>query len=263
MRQQINRALIFLLILLSGSYGAFAQSDAEFPPKPSPPRLINDLAHVMSADEVDMLERKALAFSDSTSNQITIVTIKSIGEYEVGDYTTQLGNRWGIGKAGRNNGVLILAAINEHRMNISVGKGLEGALTDLTCGRIIRNEMAPAFREGNYYRGFDYALNAVAAATRGEYKGDGPKTSFSGKGGIVTSIIIVLIILWLIRRSGGGGGTYMSRRGWGGFAGGFLTGSMLGGGGGGWGGGGDSGGSGGFGGFGGGSFGGGGASGSW
>jgi uncharacterized protein len=223
----------------------------------------------MSADEQELLERKAVAFADSTSNQITIVTIKSIGDYEVSDYATQLGNRWGIGKAGRNNGVLILAAINEHRMNISVGKGLESALTDLVSGRIIRNEMAPAFREGKYYLGFDRALNAVKAATKGEYTGE-PRDDGKGVKGrsIVPIIIIILIVLWIMRRSGGGGGgTYMSRRGgMGGFGGGFLTGSILGGGfgggGGGWGGGGDSGG-GGFGGFGGGSFGGGGASGSW
>lgn len=232
--------------------------------------LVNDLAGVMSRDEVELLEEKAEAFEDSTSNQITIVTIKSIGIYDVSDYATKLGNRWGIGKAARNNGVLILVAINEHRMNISVGKGLEGALTDLVSGRIIRNEMAPSFREGKYYRGLDRALDAVAAATRGEYKADPKEKSGRGGGSIAVVLFIIIIIIFaIIRRSGGGGGGgyYMSRRGWGGFGGGFLTGSMLGGGwgsggsGGGWGGGGGS--SGGFGGFGGGSFGGGGASGSW
>jgi uncharacterized protein len=126
MRQYSSRMIrsVLLLCLVCISSMSFAQRNADFPQKPSPPRLVNDLAGVMSADEVELLERKVLAFSDSTSNQITIVTIKSIGDYDVSDYATQLGNRWGIGKAGRNNGVLILAAINEHRMNISVGKGL-------------------------------------------------------------------------------------------------------------------------------------------
>jgi uncharacterized protein len=268
-----NRALrrffvIVSLLLFCGGLSAFAQKDEEFPPVPNPPRLVNDLAGVMSKDEVQLLEEKALAFEDSTSNQITIVTVRSIGIYEVSDYATKLANRWGIGKAKRNNGVLILVAINEHRMNISVGKGLEGALTDLVSGRIIRNEMAPPFREGNYYRGFDRAIDAVAAATRGEYKADNDKGNpRPGLGGGVLVIIIIIVIMIIINRSrGGGGGGYMSRRGYGGFGGGFLTGSMLGGGwgggGGSWGGGGGSSG-GGFGGFGGGSFGGGGASGSW
>ncbi len=263
---RIVRSLL-VICLLGCSLITAAQSDTEFPPRPNPPRLVNDLANVLSPDEEHLLEQKALAFADSTSNEIAIVTIKSIGLYDVADYTTRLGNRWGVGKSSRNNGVLILAAINEHRMNISVGKGLEGALTDLVSGRIIRYEMAPAFREGSYYRGFDRAIDAVSAATRGEYAAEPRSTAKKvGRGSIIPLIIVVLIVLWLMRRGGGGGGTYMSRRGgMGGFGGGFLTGSILGGGfggGGGWGGG-DSGGGGGFGGFGGGSFGGGGASGSW
>src|ERR1043165_9812099 len=168
----MRRVLTVVAFLLAYTLPAFAQRDSEFPPRPSPPRLIYDLAGVMSADERELLEQKVRAFEGSTSNEISIVTVKSIGEYDVADYTTQLGNKWGVGKASKNNGVLILAAINDHRMNISVGKGLEGALTDLVSGRIIRNEMAPAFREGNYYRGFDRAVDAVAAATRGEYKGE-------------------------------------------------------------------------------------------
>lgn len=271
MNYSILRSLRFLfgLALCCMALNAWAQRDDEFPPVPSPPRLVNDLAGVMSKDEVALLEAKALAFEDSTSNQITIVTVRSIGIYDVQDYTIKLANRWGIGTAKRNNGVLILAAIDEHRMNISVGKGLEGALTDLVSGRIIRHEMAPSFREGNFYRGFDRALDAVAAATRGEYKSEEKRPPAGGvASGAIVLLIIILILFFIIRRSGGGGGggTYMSRRGWGGFGGGFLTGSMLGGGsnwggGSGWGGGSSSGG--GFGGFGGGSFGGGGASGSW
>lgn len=256
----MRRFLIIAALLLACAPTLFAQSDKDFPPRPNPPRLVNDLAGVMSPDEQALLEQKAEAFEDSTSNEVTIVTVRSIGLYDIADYATQLGNRWGIGKASKNNGVLILAAIADHRVNISVGKGLEGALTDLVSGRIIRNEMAPAFREGNYYLGFNRAFDAVAAATKGEYKGEDKKP---GRGGFITAIIIFLIILFIIRRiGGGGGGGYMSRRGFGGFGGGFLAGSMLGGmGRGGWGGG--SSGGGGFGGFGGGGFGGGGASGSW
>ena len=168
----MRRIILAIAVLLSCAIPVFAQKDSEFPPRPSPPKLVNDLAGVMSADERELLEQKARAFEDSTSNEICIVIVRSIGVYDVSDYNTKLGNLWGVGKASRNNGVLILAAVSDHRMNISVGKGLEGALTDLVSGHIIRNEMAPAFREGNYYRGFDRAIDAVSAATRGEYKGD-------------------------------------------------------------------------------------------
>jgi uncharacterized protein len=259
----MRRIFIIIALFFACAAPAFAQNDKDFPPRPNPPKLVNDLAGVLSADEAALLEQKAEEFEASSSNQVAIVTIKSIGSYDVEDYAVQVFNRWGIGTQKHENGVLILAAINEHRMNITTGKGLEGALTDLVCGRIIRNEMAPAFREGNYYLGFDRALTSVIAATKGEYKGEEKRGRNVGSKGIATAIVIFLIILWIIRRSGGGGGSYMSRRGFGGFGGGFLTGSLLSGGwgssGGGWGGGGGGG----FGGFGGGSTGGGGASGSW
>ena len=254
----LRNYLLILLVLLP----SFSFAD-DFPDKPVPPRLVNDLAHVMSADEVMLLERKLKAFSDSTTNQVSIVTIQSLGNYEVADYATQLGNRWGIGKKQRNNGVLILVAMQEHRMTIVVGRGLEGALPDITAGQIINREMKPSFRENNYYRGLDRATSAIMAATRGEYKAD----EASGDGSfipvaIVIGIFIFIIIFIISRRGGGGGGRYISRRGFDDFGGGFMTGSIFGSG---WGSGGSSGGGGdsGFGGFGGGSFGGGGASGSW
>jgi uncharacterized protein len=145
-------------------------------------------------------------------------------------------------------------------VNISTGYGLEGALPDIITGRIIRHEITPAFREGNYYKGFDKASDAIIAATKGEYKADdkGDKKDFS-VGAVVALIAIIYFVLWIISKIGGGGGNYMSGRGyrqWGG----SYWGGGFGGGGGGWGGGSSGGG---FGGFGGGSFGGGGSSGSW
>jgi uncharacterized protein len=245
---------VFLLLLTTV---AFAQ---DFPAQPNPPRLVNDLAHTMSADQVQKLEEKLEKFDKTTSTQITIVTIKSLGGYEVADYAVTLANKWGIGRKGKDNGVLLLAAIDDHRVNISTGYGLEGALPDVITGRIIRNEITPAFRAGDYYKGFDKAADAIIAATKGEYKAD-DKDNKKGVpvGGVVGLIAIVYFILWIISKIGGGGGNYMSGRGHRNWGGGYWGGG-FGGGGGGFGGG--SGG-GGFGGFGGGSFGGGGSSGSW
>ncbi len=252
----------FLLLLASGT--AFG---ADYPAKPYPPRLVNDLAGAMSGDEAALLETRLKLFSDSTSNQIAIVTIKSLGAHEVAEYADQLFNQWGIGTSEHKNGILILAAIDDHRIHISTGRGLEGALPDITAGQIIDEQIKPYFREQKYYQGFDAAATAIMAATRGEYKGNGAQKS-RGRGNMLPILVIIIVVLVIMsRRGGGGGGRYMSGRGYGGFGGGFLGGSILGsmlgsGGGGGWSGGGDSGG-GGFGGFGGGSTGGGGASGSW
>lgn len=245
--------------------------DKGIPDAPSPQRLVNDMAHVMTAGEQDQLEAKLRDFEKVTSNQITIVTIPTLGDYDVSDYAIKLGKKWGVGKSGRNNGVVILASIQEHKINISSGKGLEGALTDLMCGRIIRNEMVPLFREKDYYHGFSKAADAVIAVTKGEYKADEKHESKKGVSGaaIILAIVFIIFIIKMLGRGGrggGGGGNYMSRSGLGDIATGMIIGNLLGGRGGGFGGGsggGSSGGDSGFGGFGGGDFGGGGASGSW
>lgn len=256
----------FLLLLLP--LGLFA-AESDFPPRPSPPRLVNDLAHMMDEGQVAQLEAKLLHYEQTSSTQVTIVTITSLGDYDVAQYAIELGNRWGVGQKGKNNGVLILASKDDRKINISTGYGLEGALTDATSGRIIRNEIVPAFKDGQYYEGFVRGTDAVIEATKGEYKAD--KKGRSGKrdlpiGVIAIIIAVIYLVLWIMSKiGGGGGGSYMSGRGRRGLGGGYWGG--LGGFGGGFGGGswgGSSGGSsGGFGGFGGGSFGGGGASGSW
>ena len=266
------RLVLFLLLAVSAAFPGVLSAQA-IPEAPNPPRLVNDFAGTMNAGEVKKLEEKLLSFDRTTSTQITIVTVKSLGGYEVSQYAVELANKWGIGQRGKDNGVLVLAAIDDRRMNISTGYGLEGALPDVITGRIIRNEMTPAFRQGNYYQGFDRAADAIIAATKGEYKAEPSKKKSKdiSVGAIIAMIAVIYFILWILSKIGGGGGNYMSGRGYrrfdggfgGGFLGGFLGGSIgrgFGGGSSGWGGG---GGSGGFGGFGGGSFGGGGSSGSW
>lgn len=265
-RIQSYLRIVFALLLSVMSFTYTWAADDDFPVKPNPPRLVNDFAGMLSAAEASQLEAKLLQYEQSSSTQITVVTVKSIGMYEVAQYAIELGNRWGVGQKGKDNGVLILASKDDRKINISTGYGLEGALPDAVCGRIIRNEIVPNFKNGDFYAGFDKAADAIIAATKGEYTAD-EKTKKGGKPGIlviVILIILVYIILWIISKiGGGGGGSYMSGRGYRG----WDSGPWIGGGGfggsrgGGWGGGSSSGG--GFGGFGGGSFGGGGASGSW
>ena len=220
----------------------------------------------MDASQQAQLEQKLLDYERNTSTQITVVTIKNLGGYEIAQYAVELGNRWGVGHKGKDNGVLVLASMDDRKVNISTGYGLEGALTDATSGRIIRNEIVPSFKSGNYYEGFNKAADAIIAATKGEYTADKKDQREERNLPIGRIVLIIIILLFVLSRmGGGGGGGYMSRRGYrgfgGGFMGGFLGGSLGSGGfgGGSWGGG--SGG--GFGGFGGGGFGGGGASGSW
>ena len=246
----------WLLVLLLPLF-SIAQN---IPAKPQPPRLVNDLAGVLSADQVNTLERKLVAYDDTTSNQIAVVLVKTLNDYPIEEYALQLYRQWGIGNKTTNNGVLVLAAIDDRKIRIETGYGLEGALPDITANTIIANDIVPSFRNEAYFDGLDKATNSIIAAAAGEYKApaDYRNRGQQRRPPIGLIIAIIILILFFIRRNRGGGGGFMSRRGFGPIF--FPTGGGFGGG---FGGGGFGGGGGGFGGFGGGSSGGGGASGSW
>jgi uncharacterized protein len=267
------RSVAQLFILVSVSCGIEAQ---EFPEKPEPPRLVNDYAGMLTSREVNALEQKLVAYDDSSSTQIAIVTLSDLYGYDIADYAQRLAEKWGIGQKGLNNGIIILVKpetpeSSRGEVNISPGYGLEGVIPDIVCGQIIDNEIVPEFRAGNYYQGLDKATSILMSLASGEFPPDQyGKSKGSDLGGLAPFIffIIFLIIILFFRSSGGSNHKHLSSKGlplwmlltmlnsgskrhsgsWGGFSGG-----------GGFGGGG----SGGFGGFGGGSFGGGGASGSW
>ena len=242
-------------------------------PRPNPPRLVTDQAGVLSADEMQALEQKLVALDDSSSNQIAVVLIKTLNDRPVEEYATKLFREWGIGNKKTNNGVLILAAIDDRKVWIEVGYGLEGAIPDITASEIYRNIIVPAFKKQNYYEGLDNAVDALAKAAVGEYKVARKKDSSKPGGGssIITFLVILAIVLLFVGGGGFGGGGRRRRTGLDGLAEGLLLGSLLNGGnrGSGWGSGGfggggfGGGGGGGVGGFGGGSSGGGGAGGGW
>jgi uncharacterized protein len=256
--RKIIAAFLFILLYTTG----FAQ---DYPVKPN--KLVNDYTGTLSADQLAQLERKLVTFDDSTSTQVAIAMVKSVGDYDINEYALGLGRSWGVGGAKKNNGVMIVVALGDRKIAIQTGYGVEGALPDIITKRIIDNEIKPFFKEGNYYAGLDAGTTAIIKYTKGEYKNDNPKKP-SGKGGIgggFILIIIIAIIVIIIKKGGGGGGgnQVIGGRGVGNalFWGMLLGSSGRSSGGGGWGGG--SSGGGGFGGFGGGSFGGGGSSGSW
>jgi uncharacterized protein len=233
----------------------------QIPPRPSPPKLVNDLANVLSPEEEAALERKLVAYDDSTSNQVVILTVGTLEDYPIEEYALRVLRDWGIGNQETNNGVLIVAAIQDRKIRIETGYGLEGAIPDITAGQIINTDIVPAFRKENYYQGFDAATNSIIKAAAGEYKApeNYRQRGEKKRSPIGFIIIIIILILLFTRRNRGGGGGFMSRRGFGPI---IFPGGGWGSGGGGWSGGGGGFG-GGFGGFGGGSGGGGGASGGW
>lgn len=251
--------LIFLYIISIPAFGI------DFPLRPDPPRLVNDLAGMMSKDEADIIENKLVAFDDSTSIQIAVVTVTSLDGYPIDDYAFKLAEQWGIGQKETSNGVLLLISKNERKMFIATGYGMEGIMPDALCKRIITNDITPPFKRQQYFEGIDEGTTQMMLLAKGEYKGKGrvkSKAPFLGFGVVLFVLFIIFMtrfrsaksygslnnipwwVAWTLlnsgRRSGSGWGNFNS--GSGSFGGGS---------------------SGGFGGFGGGSFGGGGAGGSW
>ena len=251
---------------------SFQASTQDIPSRPKPPRLVNDFANILSDRQEQALEMKLRYFHDTTSNQITIVTVNSIGDYEPSMFAFEIGEQWKVGQSAFDNGVVILVKpkLNQRdrgQTYIAVGYGLEPAIPDAIAKRIVENEMIPSFQRSDYYSGLNKATDVIMLMAAGEITAEGynKQTSGSPLFGMLP-FIAILIIVFLIRstrsRTDGMGrsslpfwtalwlGSSMGRShsgSWNNFSGG---GSGFGGGGG-------------FGGFGGGSFGGGGAGGSW
>lgn len=250
--------LLFAIFLIQAGI-VFAQGT--IPEKPTPPRLVNDFAQILSPDELQSLESKLVAFNDSTSVQIAVVIVPTLGGYEKADYAQQLGQKWGVGGSKFNNGFVILVKPKTASENgeafIATGYGVEGSVPDATASDIVNNEMIPHFKQNDYYGGINAATDVLMSLVKGEFSADSYSKKKKGSSALFI-LIIIIVIIFLISRNNNNHRT-INRSGGGGLL--FFPWMM--GGGGSSGGGGFGGGGGGFGGFGGGSFGGGGAGGSW
>ncbi len=257
--------LILTFLLMLGNTNLSAQ---EIPDAPNPPCLVNDFAKILNQEEIRMLEQKLVRFSDTTSNQITIVTVNDLKGYAISDFAIQLGEKWKVGQAKLNNGVVIVVKpkIGNERGQafIAPGYGLEPVITDAVSRRMIENVLIPEFRKKNYYAGLDKATDDLMKLASGEIssKEYAKGKSLPAQATIVVLFVIIMIIFTMLRsarkysQSVGHGTSFWtalwlmstmnnSHNGsWSNFSGGSGSG-------------------GGFGGFGGGSFGGGGAGGSW
>lgn len=221
---------------------------------PRPDRLVNDYACILPESTIKQMEDSLRLLSNKTSNQITVVTVTDLYGYTPNQYATEIGERWGVGQKKVDNGVVILikpkTRSSKGQFYIATGRGLEGALPDVFCHRIIEDKVIPILKENNDYEKATWAaLKVIMPVCRGEYdyetyQDDEDLGPWGWAFMIGLLLVFIAIGIW-----GPSGGTYTSSG---------RTSSF---GGGGWGSSSSSGG--GWGGFGGGSFGGGGAGGSW
>ncbi|PBQ30358.1 methanol dehydrogenase [Sphingobacteriaceae bacterium] len=261
----MKKILIFLSIIFAGIL------NSQVAERPNPPRLYNNLSKefpdFLNASEAAQLEEKLEVFSNETSNQIVVVIVDDLNGLDASSYAFKIGNTWGVGKADKDNGIVILIKPTEadggRSLFIATGQGLEGAIPDLATKKIRDNEITPYLKNGEYFKALDNGTDVLMKLAKGEINVKDYTRERGGKGKTPLALIIIVIVVIILLRSmfggGGRGGRTFSSAGSA-----LFWGSMLGGsgrGGGGFGGGGSSGG--GFGGFGGGSFGGGGSGGSW
>ena len=253
-RLLIAVACVIALVALASLANSAPAVRVRLPEAPS--RFLYDEPGVLSADERATIEDSLMAFYQQ-GIQIGVAIFSTIHDDPIEDVSMALAEKWKPGRKDKDNGALIVVALEQHAMRIEVGYGLEGELTDAISGRIIQGDMAPAFRQGRYGDGLQHAISDIARVARGEAI---PEPEHTELPPWVPLLLIVLLILFIsfVKRASRRAWT-SGRRGGGGFYP-WFGGFGGGGGGGGWSGGGGFGGGGSFGG---GSFGGGGASGHW
>jgi len=158
-------------------------------------RYVNDYAHMLSSAQVDSLNQKLINYDHKTSNQIVVTTLASIGDNTVEDVANKLFTYNGIGTKQHDNGVLLLIVKDGHHIRIEVGYGLEGQLTDALSGMIIRNDIAPAFKQQKYDKGVQAAVNSIIQVIGGTYKA--PPQSQSSDGWYNYIFVIIFIFFWI------------------------------------------------------------------
>jgi len=204
---------------------------------------VNDYAAILSPSTVAQLEGSLKSFEADQSTQIVVLTIPSLDGESLEDFSIQVADQWKIGQKGLDNGAILIIVRNDRKLRIEVGYGLEGRLTDLVAGRIIRHVIVPRFQEGNFNQGVIDGVSAMMAAVKGEFSATDSKNKTSSGNFMNSAVFLYLlfIIIFIVSRRFGrrrllGGrrrsSYYIGGGGFGGSSGGFGGGGFSGGGGG-------------------------------
>lgn len=205
-----NKILVFTgLVLLS-----LSGFSLDLPTRPEPPTLVNDFAGIIDQGSKMQLERKLVDFFASTSNQIAVVTVNDLQGYDPADFAFRLGEKWGIGNAKFDNGILILVkpktSDSRGEAFIAVGYGLEGAIPDAIAKRIVEQEMIPGFKQGDMAGGINNAVEVLSSLARGEYSSQQYAKKRSGGAGIGSLFFVFLVFIVVISRFSRSGRYYSS-----------------------------------------------------
>ncbi len=191
-----KKLLVALSLLLSVGF-LVAQ---EIPEPMQPPRLVNDFAGLLNESEWTRLEGKLRNYHDTTSTQIYVVIVNDLLGYDKADYAFRLGEKWGVGQKGKNNGAIILlkpkVGNQQGEVYIATGYGLEDVIPDALANRIVDKEMIPNFKQNNYYMGIDAATNVMIDLASGKFTAEQYESGGGLAGGI--AVLIFLFFFFII-----------------------------------------------------------------
>ena len=157
------RFLLLALLLVGAGLGhpAAAQTGAGLPARPVPFTFVTDQGNLLSAADAKKLEGGLRSYAEKTGTQVVVVTVPTLGSRSVADYGRELGTAWGVGQRDKNNGLVVLIGAKEHKVTIQPGSGLASTITPAVVNRIINQQMAPSFKQGNYFAGLRTGLNTL------------------------------------------------------------------------------------------------------
>ena len=218
MIKTIRKAILVfvcLMLVLGGSISALADTSL---PSPTNQFFVNDFAGVLSSDSISEMQKKGESLYYKTKAQAVVVTVSNMGGEAIENYAIKLARQWGIGDAEKDNGVLLLLAVEERKVRIEVGSGLEGAITDIKSGFIIDTYGMEHLSNDDFSTGLSKIYNAIVNEIYIEYDIE-PSDDYTPVdeleddealfeiGRIVLIIIIVILAsIWSSRRRGGPGG---------------------------------------------------------
>lgn len=218
MIKSIRKAIIIfavIILALGGSITALAEASL---PSPTNQFFVNDFAGVISNEDISEMQKKGESLYHKTKAQAVVVTVNDMGGEVIENYAIKLARQWGIGDAEKNNGVLLLLAVEEREVRIEVGRGLEGAITDIKSGFIIDHYGIEHLSNDDFSTGLSKIYNAIVNEIYIEYDIE-PSDDYTPVdeleeeaglleigGFILFFIIVVLAIIFSGRRRGGPGG---------------------------------------------------------
>jgi uncharacterized protein len=191
----------FIILLASATLMFLSLMAQDIPDPMYPPRMVNDYSGLLNQADLQKLESKLQTFYYETSTQIYIVIVDDLKGYAISDFAQQLGEKWGVGTKGKDNGIVILLNPSPDRTHgeawVATGYGLEGAVPDAVANRLVDLEMVPYFKEQKFYEAFDAATNTIISLTRGEYTAEKYLASKEETSPIM-EILVPLIIMIIV-----------------------------------------------------------------